>query len=85
MFTHLKKVWVAQQQLKIAEWDGTEAPQVGSASRPQRSGGNFRPQGGNVPVRAGAPVQRRQAAAQEARLLSTTRGPGNGAFFYGFL
>jgi len=54
VFTHLKKVWVAQQQLKIAEWDGTEAPQVGSASRPQRSGGSFRPQGAR-PGGAGGP------------------------------
>ena len=46
-FNHLKKVWVAQQQLKIAEWDGKETPQSGGgggASRPpQRSG--FRPSG----------------------------------------
>jgi len=50
-FTHLKKVWVAQQQLKIAEWDGKETPQsgagagAGGASRPPPRGGNFRPQG----------------------------------------
>ncbi|WP_036117287.1 MULTISPECIES: DEAD/DEAH box helicase [Luteibacter] len=48
-FTHLKKVWVAQQQLKIAEWDGKETPQsgagAGGASRPPPRGGNFRPHG----------------------------------------
>jgi ATP-dependent RNA helicase DeaD len=48
-FNHLKKVWVAQQQLKIAEWDGTEQPQSGGPS--QRPRGNFRPQG----ARSGGP------------------------------
>jgi ATP-dependent RNA helicase DeaD len=48
-FNHLKKVWVAQQQLKISEWDGTEQPQSGAP--PQRPRGNFRPQG----ARSGAP------------------------------
>ncbi|SEO61020.1 ATP-dependent RNA helicase DeaD [Luteibacter sp. UNC138MFCol5.1] len=46
VFNHLKKVWVAQQQLKISEWDGTESPQSGAphggAPRPR---GNFRPTG----------------------------------------
>ncbi|MGE7139090.1 DEAD/DEAH box helicase [Luteibacter sp. NPDC031894] len=42
-FNHLKKVWVAQQQLKIREWDGTEAPQSGAPA--QRPRGNFRPSG----------------------------------------
>ncbi|WP_413625912.1 DEAD/DEAH box helicase [Luteibacter sp. Lutesp34] len=42
-FTHLKKVWVAQQQLKISEWDGTEQPQSGAP--PPRPRGNFRPSG----------------------------------------
>jgi len=52
VFTHLKKVWVAQQQLKIAEWDGVEAPQSGNASRPpQRS---FRPQGARPGGHGGA-------------------------------
>jgi ATP-dependent RNA helicase DeaD len=45
-------VWVAQQQLKIAEWDGVEAPQSGNASRPpQRS---FRPQGARPGGHGGA-------------------------------
>ncbi|UPG93298.1 DEAD/DEAH box helicase [Luteibacter aegosomatissinici] len=48
-FNHLKKVWVAQQQLKISEWDGTEQPQSGAP--PQRPRGNFRPQG----ARSGGP------------------------------
>jgi len=43
-FDHLKKVWVAQQQLKIREWDGTEQPQSG-AGGPPRPRGNFRPSG----------------------------------------
>jgi ATP-dependent RNA helicase DeaD len=47
-FNHLKKVWVAQQQLKISEWDGTEQPQSGAPPRPR---GNFRPQG----ARSGGP------------------------------
>lgn len=57
-FNHLKKVWVAQQQLKIAEWDGKETPQSGGgggASRPpQRSGfrpSGARPSGGGKPPR----------------------------------
>ncbi|SEM22586.1 ATP-dependent RNA helicase DeaD [Luteibacter sp. UNCMF331Sha3.1] len=44
-FDHLKKVWVAQQQLKIREWDGTEQPQSGAAGGAPRPRGNFRPQG----------------------------------------
>ncbi|MEX1826543.1 DEAD/DEAH box helicase [Luteibacter sp. CQ10] len=43
-FNHLKKVWVAQQQLQIREWDGTEQPQSGGGGAP-RPRGNFRPQG----------------------------------------
>ncbi|KAF1008492.1 MAG: ATP-dependent RNA helicase DeaD [Luteibacter sp.] len=48
-FNHLKKVWVAQQQLHIKEWDGTEQPQSGNGgggNGGQRPRGNFRPQGG---------------------------------------
>ncbi|HEY4291617.1 DEAD/DEAH box helicase [Luteibacter sp.] len=54
-FTHLKKVWVAQQQLKIREWDGTEAPQSGAP--PQRPRGNFRP---SAPRPGGAKPPRRK-------------------------
>jgi ATP-dependent RNA helicase DeaD len=50
-FTHLKKVWVAQQQLKISEWDGTEQPQSGPGPGGPRPRGNFRPQG----ARSGGP------------------------------
>jgi ATP-dependent RNA helicase DeaD len=55
-FVHLKKVWVAQQQLKISEWDGTEKPQSGSGPGPgaSRPRGNFRPQGGR-PGGSGGP------------------------------
>ncbi|KAG9610478.1 ATP-dependent RNA helicase eIF4A, partial [Aureobasidium melanogenum] len=44
-FNHLKKVWVAQQQLHIKEWDGTEQPQSGNAGGAPRPRGNFRPHG----------------------------------------
>jgi ATP-dependent RNA helicase DeaD len=67
VFTHLKKVWVAQQQLKIAEWDGTEAPQSGGGGSGHGGGGHggggnagrppqrsFRPQGAR-PAGAGGP------------------------------
>jgi ATP-dependent RNA helicase DeaD len=55
-FVHLKKVWVAQQQLKISEWDGTEKPQSGAGPGPgaSRPRGNFRPQGGR-PGGSGGP------------------------------
>ncbi|SFW33942.1 DEAD/DEAH box helicase [Luteibacter sp. UNCMF366Tsu5.1] len=60
-FNHLKKVWVAQQQLKIREWDGTESPQSGGggggAPRPR---GNFRPSGGR-PGGAKPPRKKRDA------------------------
>jgi ATP-dependent RNA helicase DeaD len=68
-FTHLKKVWVAQQQLKIAEWDGKESPQSGNggagaggpggASRPP-SRGNFRPSG-NRPSGGKPPRKKRDS------------------------
>ncbi|MEZ2419712.1 DEAD/DEAH box helicase [Luteibacter sp. RCC_6_2] len=61
-FNHLKKVWVAQQQLKIAEWDGKEAPQSGGgggASRPpQRSG--FRPSGARPGASGGGKPPRKK-------------------------
>ena len=57
-FNHLKKVWVAQQQLKISEWDGTESPQSGGgAPRPR---GNFRPSGSR-PGGGKPPRKRRDA------------------------
>jgi ATP-dependent RNA helicase DeaD len=60
-FTHLKKVWVAQQQLKISEWDGTEAPQSGApqGGAPQRPRGNFRPSGGSRPGGGKPPRKKR--------------------------
>ncbi|UPG87144.1 DEAD/DEAH box helicase [Luteibacter aegosomatis] len=59
-FNHLKKVWVAQQQLQIREWDGTEQPQSGGggggAPRPR---GNFRPQGARPGGGGGKPPRRK--------------------------
>ncbi|QWT20846.1 DEAD/DEAH box helicase [Bacillus sp. NP157] len=59
-FTHLKKVWVAQQQLKISEWDGTEQPQSGSGGAPQRPRGNFRPGGARPGPGGGKPPRRKR-------------------------
>ncbi|NID15324.1 DEAD/DEAH box helicase [Luteibacter yeojuensis] len=55
-FNHLKKVWVAQQQLKISEWDGKESPQSGAPPRPR---GNFRPSSGARPG-GGKPPRRKR-------------------------
>lgn len=41
VFDHLKKVWVAQQQLRIREWDGDDS---GAGEAPPKRGG-FRPGG----------------------------------------
>ncbi|TCV97109.1 ATP-dependent RNA helicase CsdA [Luteibacter rhizovicinus] len=51
VFTHLKKVWVSGQQLRISEWDGTESPSSSSApsSAPRPPRGNFRPGGAPHP------------------------------------
>jgi len=65
VFEHLKKVWVVQQQLRIHEWDGNDAPTGGApparkpagASRPGgfKPGGpkpgGFKPGGGKPPSR----------------------------------
>ena len=60
-FTHLKKVWVAQQQLHIKEWDGTEQPQSGnSGGGAPRPRGNFRPQGGRPGGSGGGKPPRRK-------------------------
>jgi ATP-dependent RNA helicase DeaD len=56
-FNHLKKVWVAQQQLHIREWDGTEQPQSGSGAPRPRSG--FRPNGAR-PGGGGKPPRRKR-------------------------
>jgi ATP-dependent RNA helicase DeaD len=47
VFTHLQKVWVSQQQLRIKEWDGNDTGAEESASR--RPGGGFRPGGPKKP------------------------------------
>ena len=39
VFDHLSNVWVAQRQLKIHEWDGTESPDAGGSAPPRRGGG----------------------------------------------
>ena len=60
-FNHLKKVWVAQQQLHIKEWDGTEQPQSGnSGGGAPRPRGNFRPQGGRPGGSGGGKPPRRK-------------------------
>jgi len=55
VFEHLKKVWVSQQQLRIAEWDGTESDTGGAPpSRqpgPRPGGFRSRPGGGKPPRR----------------------------------
>lgn len=56
-FNHLKKVWVAQQQLKIREWDGTEQPQSGAPPRPR---GNFRPSSGSSRPGGGKPPRKKR-------------------------
>jgi ATP-dependent RNA helicase DeaD len=55
VFEHLKKVWVSQQQLRIAEWDGQESD-TGGTPGPRKPGprpGGFRsrPGGGKPPRR----------------------------------
>ncbi|MCX7514856.1 DEAD/DEAH box helicase [Frateuria hangzhouensis] len=50
VFEHLKKVWVSQQQLRIAEWDGTETPAGDQPPRRPRPGG-FKPRPGGKPPR----------------------------------
>ncbi len=55
VFEHLKKVWVAQQQLRIHEWDGTDSG-AATALPPRKPGGHkpggFRPRpGGGKPPR----------------------------------
>jgi ATP-dependent RNA helicase DeaD len=47
VFTHLQKVWVSQQQLRIKEWDGNDTGAEESSSR--RPGGGFRPGGPKKP------------------------------------
>ncbi len=47
VFTHLQKVWVSQQQLRIKEWDGNDTGAEESASR--RPGGGYRPGGFKKP------------------------------------
>jgi ATP-dependent RNA helicase DeaD len=56
VFEHLKKVWVSQQQLRIAEWDGTESGGGDGAPPARKTGprpGGFRsrPGGGKPPRR----------------------------------
>lgn len=59
-FNHLKKVWVAQQQLQIREWDGTEQPQSGGGGGAPRPRGNFRPQGTRPGGGGGKPPRRKR-------------------------
>ncbi|WP_266181195.1 DEAD/DEAH box helicase [Dyella humicola] len=47
VFTHLQKVWVSQQQLRIKEWDGNDTGAEESSSR--RPGGGSRPGGFKKP------------------------------------
>jgi ATP-dependent RNA helicase DeaD len=58
VFEHLKKVWVAQQQLRINEWDGNDA---GAADRPPPRGkpGGYKP-GGFKPRPGGPKPPRRK-------------------------
>jgi ATP-dependent RNA helicase DeaD len=51
VFTHLQKVWVSQQQLRIKEWDGNDTGAEESASR--RPGGGSRPGGFKKPGAGG--------------------------------
>jgi ATP-dependent RNA helicase DeaD len=55
VFEHLKKVWVAQQQLRIHEWDGNDSGASGLVPRkpgPHKPGGfKPRPGGGKPPRR----------------------------------
>ncbi|WP_329740982.1 DEAD/DEAH box helicase [Dyella sp. A6] len=46
IFEHLKKVWVARQQLQIHAWDGNDD---GGSAAPTRRPGGFRKPGGNRP------------------------------------
>jgi ATP-dependent RNA helicase DeaD len=45
VFEHLKKVWVAQQQLRIHEWDGTDSSAGETTPRRPAGGGSHRPGG----------------------------------------
>jgi ATP-dependent RNA helicase DeaD len=58
VFEHLKKVWVAQQQLRIKEWDGDDS---GAGEAPPKRGG-YRPGGFKGPGRkphGGKPFKKR--------------------------
>ncbi|MGO4699714.1 DEAD/DEAH box helicase [Dyella sp. 2RAB6] len=67
VFEHLKKVWVAQQQLRIHEWDGTDSSAGETAPRrPAGGGGSHRPGGfkgaagsGNKRPGGGKPFKKR--------------------------
>ncbi|MDF3981910.1 DEAD/DEAH box helicase [Luteibacter sp. PPL201] len=59
-FNHLKKVWVAQQQLQIKAWDGTEQPQSGGGGGAPRPRGNFRPNGPRPGGGGGKPPRRKR-------------------------
>jgi ATP-dependent RNA helicase DeaD len=50
VFEHLKKVWVSQRQLRIAEWDGSEEPAGAAPPRRPRPSG-FKPKPGGKPPR----------------------------------
>ncbi len=45
VFEHLKKVWVAQQQLRIREWDGDDSGAGEAPPRRAGGGGGYRPGG----------------------------------------
>ncbi|MDW2980848.1 DEAD/DEAH box helicase [Rhodanobacter sp. KK11] len=57
VFEHLKKVWVVQQQLRIHEWDGSDA---GTSTPPAHKPGGFRKPGGFKPRPGGAKPPRRK-------------------------
>jgi ATP-dependent RNA helicase DeaD len=49
IFTHLKKVWVARQQLNIREWDGKDDGSGEQGTHPARRPGGFRKNAGFKP------------------------------------
>ena len=49
IFTHLKKVWVARQQLNIREWDGKDDAGGTEGAHPARRPGGFRKNDGFKP------------------------------------
>jgi ATP-dependent RNA helicase DeaD len=59
VFEHLKKVWVAQQQLRIHEWNGDDS---GAGDTPPRRAGGYRPGGFKGPGKrpgGGKPFKKR--------------------------